>query len=433
MKLCLFGAATGTGNLGVSALCQSALTALFREQPEASVTVFDYGRSRRRARMQVDGESRQYQVLGAVYSRRYYLPENLRLMQVAGRLGLPFPVGVRAIRAADAVLDVSGGDSFTDLYGDERFAAITLPKQLALDLGRPLVLLPQTYGPFRDPARRQYAAELVRGAHVAWARDQRSFELMKELLGDDFDPDRHRCGVDMAFALEPSRPENVPERIVRWLTDRKQPVVGVNVSGLLANPEKPGKRYGLRADYRETVFQLVDRLLRETDTRVVLVPHVVTPPGHYESDHSACQALADRFQKRADAADRLAVLTGIGEADQVKWVIGQLDWFCGTRMHSTIAALSSGVPAAALSYSDKTLGVFESCNLGSAVVDPRLHDTAETVDRLWQVWLQREQEQTRLRGSLPGVVTQARDQMRWTLQSCLPEQLGHRMMAGGTA
>jgi polysaccharide pyruvyl transferase WcaK-like protein len=59
-----------------------------------------------------------------------------------------------------------------------------------------------------------------------------------------------------------------------------------------------------------------------------------------------------------------------------------MDWFCGTRMHSTIAGLSSGVPTAAIAYSDKTLGVFESCGVENQVIDPRQLQTQAVVERL---------------------------------------------------
>ena len=51
-------------------------------------------------------------------------------------------------------------------------------------------------------AIRRAAAEAahIRQAAMCWARDARSFETLKELLGDYFDPQRHRCGVDVAFA-----------------------------------------------------------------------------------------------------------------------------------------------------------------------------------------------------------------------------------------
>jgi len=58
----------------------------------------------------------------------------------------------------------SGGDSFADLYGDWRFSAITAPIALALVMELPLVLLPQTYGPFSTAETRRRARELQLGA-----------------------------------------------------------------------------------------------------------------------------------------------------------------------------------------------------------------------------------------------------------------------------
>ena len=53
-------------------------------------------------------------------------------MALASRLGGLGNRGARAIAAAPAVLDASGGDSFTDLYGQRRPDAIAMPKELAI-------------------------------------------------------------------------------------------------------------------------------------------------------------------------------------------------------------------------------------------------------------------------------------------------------------
>jgi polysaccharide pyruvyl transferase WcaK-like protein len=107
----------------------------------------------------------------------------------------------------------------------------------------------------------------------------------------------------------------------------------------------------------------------------------------------------------------VAVLPALHDPCEVKWVISQLDWFCGTRMHSTIAALSSGVPAAAIAYSPKTLGVFETCGQGAHVADPRQLDTGDVVERLWQSWAAREEARRSLQATLPAVLRRAEEQM----------------------
>lgn len=45
---------------------------------------------------------------------------------------------------------------------------------------------------------------------MAWARDERSFDVLKDLLGDAFDPLRHRSGVDVAFGLPADSRRRMP-------------------------------------------------------------------------------------------------------------------------------------------------------------------------------------------------------------------------------
>lgn len=312
---------------------------------------------------------------------------------------------------ADAILDISGGDSFTDLYGLRRFKSIAMAKRIALDLGKRLILLPQTYGPFQSDFARRIATRIVRESEMAWARDQRSFEVLRALVGDRFDPRRHQLGVDVAFSLEQHEPaRELPPTLSTWLNSHLQPTIGFNVSGLIYNdPVGSSRRYSLRADYRQVVHDFLTRIFRESDARVVLIPHVLTALGHYESDTQACEAVWRELGSLADG--RLKVLPPILDQSETKWVISKLDWFCGTRMHSTIAGLSSGVPTAAVAYSVKTAGVFETCGQGAQVADPRVLDTQETVDHLWRSWIQRETIKRELAVVLPKVLKQAEWQM----------------------
>ena len=196
----LCGAGPDTGNQGVTALCYSLMHGLASRDID-SLEVLDHGRGRRADKVQLGTLSVDFERLGAINSRRYYRAENLWQIRSAARLGGLWNETARSLRSARAVLDVSGGDSFTEIYGSRRFQTVTLPKLTTLEAGRPLILLPQTYGPFRSDEARALAGRLVRGATAAWARDVESFEQLRILLGPDFDPERHHVGVDMAFGL----------------------------------------------------------------------------------------------------------------------------------------------------------------------------------------------------------------------------------------
>lgn len=417
-RLALFGASPDTPNMGVSALFASAVEGLSRELGEVDWVIFDNGLGRRTSNHTLpDGAALPLIRFGARAGRRYHRPENLATMQLSsqlGALGARINEAVRLIDSCDAVLDVSGGDSFSDIYGLKRFRSVSRPKQIALSRGKPLILLPQTYGPYRDQQVLSLAEVVTRNAAMTWARDPNSFATMKQMLASRFNPAIHRQGVDMAFSLVP-RPasQSLPARLATWLAEspRSAPLVGINVSGLIYNdPARARSNYHFVADYREVVNGLVGRLLGQSDARVILVSHVMDQPGHYESDLGACQSVADCVT--GSARERVMVAPVELDQSEAKWLIASLDWFCGTRMHSTIAGLSSGVPTSAIAYSDKTLGVFDTCGQAAQVFDPRKLDSAAVIDGLWHGFQNRQALRESLAEHIPRVRLQAAEQMR---------------------
>lgn len=404
-RFCLFGT-SAPANLGLAALRAATLGTLLSDQPGAGATVFDDGLGVRAGDVFVDGQVVPVTLCGARISRRVYRPEAYLNMRVSALLGRPNP-GLAQIDACHAVLDLSGGDSFSDLYGVRTFRLVTWPKRLALLRSRPLVLLPQTYGPFRRPRLRRQAAGLVRRAAMAWSRDPDSFAAMRELLGADFDPDRHRDGVDVAFALVP-RPPDQPDRdrLESWWQEAPGPVVGINVSGLTLGSGRA--RYGLTADGVQVLRRLCERLLAEPDVRVLLVPHV-RGSGGADDD----RRVTDRIHSELSArhGSRVAV-TPVGlDAHQAKWVIARTTWFVGMRMHATIAALSSGVSVAGIAYSMKVRGVFATVGQEKHVADARNQSDDELLELLWRSWRSREQAAAELAVQAPVTVARARRQL----------------------
>jgi colanic acid/amylovoran biosynthesis protein len=390
-SVCLFGAAPDTGNQGVTALCQSAVLAL-HERAIGPITVFDHGRGKRSDRWKLGEQSVAVIRQGAVNGRRLYRPENLRQAKMAQRFGgLGNPL-LKTIRNSAAVLDVSGGDSFSDIYGPSRFETITLPKNLALNEGRPLILLPQTYGPFELPSAGRKAGRIVKAASLAYARDARSLAALQQLLGNDFDATRHRLGVDMAFGLPQTPPEleKLGSALKSFLlATRETPLIGLNFSGLLFNRAEWAKEtFHLQCDYREFARDFLIRLIKETVANIVLVPHVHQPLDNFESDLAAALDLMEEIPPHFK--NRVTIPTNPLNASEAKWLIARCDWFAGSRMHATIGALSSGVPAAALAYSGKTLGVFETCGQGDSVLDLRENRSDKSIfDRLLALFAER--------------------------------------------
>lgn len=388
--------------------------------PDSRLLVFDSGRGvRRESSILESGLPYRLRRVGAHGGRRYYAAENLATMaalSLAPNVTTRRHPVLRELDRCKAVLDASGGDSFSDIYGNHRFWSVVRPKLIAKRRKLPLILMPQTYGPFTSPRSRRLAREVVRDAKLAWARDPRSYEALKELLGDDFDSTRHRETVDMAFSLGARDPGVKLRADLRgWVDERREhPLVGLNVSGLVGlDPTSSLPGFSVRADYMEALSAFALEALDQQDLRLVIIPHVMSRLNSLHSDRAAGLDLVERLPARLH--DRIIVGPRNLDEREVKWLISKMAWFCGTRMHSTIASLSSGVPTATVPYSDKALGVFQSCGVGDHVFDPRHLDTRAITDRLLETLHNRHQTREHLANTIGNVKTQAVEQFEYTV------------------
>jgi len=242
------------------------------------------------------------------------------------------------VRSADILLDISAGDSFTDIYPDKRFAYMAATKLLPIALGKPLVLSPQTIGPFSRQPHTAVASYICRHAAAVFARDPLSLQALATLAPTA----NARQVVDVAFALPFTQATKTPGRLQ----------IGLNVSGLLMNGGYAGgNEYGLGFDYPALTHGLITALLARDDCDIHLVPHVVAPNLPNDDDGAA----SDRLQAQYPALQRPPAFQSASDA---KSFISGLDFLVGARMHATIAAFSSGVPVVPISYSRKFEGLY---------------------------------------------------------------------------
>ncbi len=409
IKVGLVGAAPGTGNRGVSALGLSLCNGLAGASPRYVVTILGYGLQAEESYAEQLDNRITVDQLSCYWTRRIYRPASHAQIAMATAIGMGrFQPTIRKIRQLRAVLDVSGGDSFSDMYGQNRFDRIISDKNVALSQKRPLILLPQTYGPFVNAKNRRTAARIVREAKAVWARDERSLGIVRELLGAGFNPEIHKSTVDMAFGLPTAEPGEPVASEVRDFASQAEVLVGLNVSGLIYEDPSGGvERYKFRSDYRVIMERFLKELLADPKVKIVLVAHVGgigqkdTEKNSLESDNLAIDQLMNTVSVH-DSSRFYRVPTHLS-AMELKWIIGQSDWFCGTRMHSCIAGLSQAVPTAAIAYSDKTIGVFETAGVGDSVVDPRIEDEETVLQKLLTSFRERDVTKETLQQWIPVV------------------------------
>jgi len=341
LNICLIMHSTRSDNLGVGALSVSEI-AIIREiaatlHHPIQITVMDWKDKR----------------------APYVSGDDIRVRDLDGKVMLN-PRGFFAqARRADIMIDIGGGDSFADIYGGRRLRRMFVLKYLTHLAGTPLVMAPQTIGPFTKTSSRVLAKLSMRLCKIVAARDALSLQAARDmgvtreiLLASD---------VALRLPFEPA------------IERTSGPVkVGLNVSGLLMGGGYTGQNeFGLQMDYPSLIRDLIAHF-QSLKCEVHLIPHVIIADGRMvaEDDYRASEALAAAFPGTILAP-------AFASPSEAKSYIAGMDFFAGARMHACIAAFSTGVPVIPMAYSRKFAGLFGALGYDHTV-DCTTEDT-ETV------------------------------------------------------
>jgi polysaccharide pyruvyl transferase WcaK-like protein len=413
-RVCILGAGFNTKNMGVSMLAAGAIRCVLHRFPRARVTMLDYAYEGYDFDFLHNGIQARVRFVNLRFSKKFYLANNVALLILLVLIFRLIPSAalrrrllsrnryVREVLETDIFFAVSGGDSFSDIYGVGRFFYVALPQLLALFARKRLILLPQTIGPFRGRVVCAIAAYIMKRAEVVYSRDYVGVDVSRRLLGLRNGDGKVRFCHDMAFDVDPLPPARLEIDGLPDTADAASSLAGFNVSGLLfSGGYTRDNMFRLSVDYEELVGRMIEFLIEQKSAHVLLIPHVFGSGASIESDVRACQTVFSRLREKY--AEKLGLLRGEYSYDQLKYVIGRCDFFTGARMHACIGAISQCVPTVPLAYSDKFAGMMEAIGFGDLVADPRRMNAEEILQILNQVYEKRHMIRSRLAVKIPAV------------------------------
>jgi polysaccharide pyruvyl transferase WcaK-like protein len=409
-RLLLLGATFNTANMGVGALAFGALKVLLHEYPDAAVSFLDYARQPSRELVSIEGKRVPVSLVNLRYSWKVFLPNNIAhllvvaalarcLRATAGKALIERNSWLRQIAQADRAFALAGGDSFSDIYGLGRFLYVALPQLLVLAVGKPVVMLPQSIGPFKWRVSKAFAVFLMRRSARIYCRERDGVPAVRSWLRLPREQQKVLFSYDLGFVIEAKKPAAVRAQVHTTRRHDHRPLVGLNVSGLLLmGGYGRSNAFRFKVSYVDLIARIVRAFIEERSADVVLIPHVFGNAP--ESDVAAARALYERWSP--DYGDDLSLVAGEYDQNEIKYVIGRCNFFVGSRMHACIAALSQAVPTVAIAYSAKFQGVLDSVGV-NAVLDPRVMSIDEMVIRVGDAFSQRAALRTALLKTMPAV------------------------------
>lgn len=181
-----------------------------------------------------------------------------------------------------------------------------------------------------DIVNRKSVAKDLKTYNLIVARESITYEAVKSIGANAI------LAPDPAFFMTPKSCEMHPQ-----LLDNN--VIGINVSPLILEYASDDN-----IAYKN-FLELIKYILKETDAKIALIPHVVWK----KNDD---RMVLSRLYEDAGRDDRIIMIED-HTAPELKYIISKCRIFVGARTHATIAAYSSLVPTIVVGYSVKARGI----------------------------------------------------------------------------
>ncbi|WP_294453622.1 polysaccharide pyruvyl transferase family protein [uncultured Bacteroides sp.] len=332
MKVAILGANPNCGNRGVNALAYSIIEILnevLKNEKDKQIYFFESFKGTEKY-ISLNGVKTKVMLYPIIYSKPnkswiYLLKKNVRKIQ---------------FWKWDVVLVINGGDSFSDIYGQQLLKKLVRDVQTWKRKANKIIFLPQTIGPFRHEESKKIALNCLKKVDTIFTRDKISFNILKKSGFSNISE-----LIDMAFFL-PYKKKQFNSQYVH---------VGINISSLLWHGGyTQDNQFALKCNYQETIRRLINTFLSDDTIKIHLIPHVLTDSWYeIENDYAISKIIMNEYDK-----DRLIVSPYFFDPCEAKSYISAMDFFIGARMHACIAAFSSGVPTVPMAYSRKFTGLF---------------------------------------------------------------------------
>jgi colanic acid/amylovoran biosynthesis protein len=227
--------------------------------------------------------------------------------------------------------------------------------RLAKALGKKVVFLPNSYGPFIGLTVEKQVSSVFGKLDLVYARENVSAQSLGQLMGKKIPVE-----MDLGFFLEKGSQEEAVKILEKYNLSKEDKIVGVTIRPWrfpgLSNPEALYKKY------IDSVADLTRHLLAK-GYKVALCNQSLGPNSH-EDDRNAIKDLLAKVQD-----PNMIWINENLSCDVLKAVYSNFYFFVGTRFHSIIFSLTSLVPSIAIGYGgNKAKGIMGDFSLNDYVV-----------------------------------------------------------------
>jgi len=385
-------------NRGDEAAQRSLINSLRMLVPNANITVL----TRSPNGLQLQGDVR---ILQTFFASKKTTPFII-LWAIFRSLGLPLPTFhkrplevLQEMANADVVISAPGGPYFGDIYVSHEIQEHLLHVLLAKILRKPVMIYAPSMGPFKSRKRNIIRRYVLNKVEIITLRDHISKKYLETLkltypliylTADSAFQDIINIDRDKIKDIMDS------EKIINCRDGRLNGklLVGITPAGVDWNYRGSPKveKEKEQERYNKTIAKAIDYLGDRFDATTVFFPQL------YGKDDDL--PLINEIIKLVEKKGSVRVLSKKWDSDIQQAIISQMDMVIGNRYHSVIFALKAEVPTVCLAYEHKSVGIMQAAELGEFVINIKDLTYENLIDKINQVWDQRERIKALLKSQM---------------------------------
>jgi len=249
---------------------------------------------------------------------------------------------------------------------------------VAKSFGKPVILFPNSVGPFRTWIGRWLARLSLGRCDYVLIRDSVSFEIVGR-LGINA---RKILTFDTALLFNPS-PDNV-------MVDYPRPLMGVS-PGIYSNSLSRQEVH----NYIQAHATALDAAIEKHGFSIVFLPHYVSG---FEYDDLEVSKLIQQKMKNKSRAKIITVST----VEEFKLLLDQTDMIISSKMHPAVLGVSGAVPVLCIAYDHKQTSFFERLKMANCTLNIRSVSSGSLSKKIDQVWNQNNTLGQSLKNQIPS-------------------------------
>jgi polysaccharide pyruvyl transferase WcaK-like protein len=260
-------------------------------------------------------------------------------------------------------------------------------------LGKPVVMLPNSFGPFRTTIGRLLSRMALNNCCVVLIRDRRSYQIARDM------------GIKAPMVV-------TSDTALLFDGSSSSSNFGAGVVGVCPGLYSHSVSGEKMMNYVVAHAEALDRVIERLGVSVVFLPHYVS--GFKYDDLEISQMIRSRMRY----SDMVRVLN-LASLEEFKSWIGSVDLLVSSKMHPCVLATSSYVPSLCIAYDHKQTGFFSSLGMDEDVISLQQVNSNVLYEKIVDLWGRRDERRRFLESKVPSLQRHVRESVAMALRFAL--------------